>query len=229
MPRPKRSEQVDLQEAIRAVAWKQIGEMGAAALSLRAIARELGITAPAIYNYFPSREDLITALVMEAFGSFGDALIEARDNCAPDDHAGRFRAMSTAYYRWAITYPQRYMLIFGTPLHGFELAGSAGEVAQRSFMALVSGIGEAYQAGAIHLPETYLALPPGLDAHYRELCQMGIPYEPIVIQLALAVWSRIHGMVSLELYGILPGFVGDHMDEYIDHEIEAGMKFFGLK
>lgn len=229
MARPKRSEQQDLQEAIRMTAWKQIGETGAAALSLRAIARELGITAPAIYNYFPSRDELISALVMEAFGSFGDALETARDACAPDDHAGRFRAISVAYRRWATTYPQRYTLIFGTPLHGYEMGEAVGEVSMRSFMALVSVIGEAYQAGRINPPAAYAELPPGLEVRCRLLNEMGIAYEPVVIQLALAAWSRVHGMASLELYGLLPEFIGDQVEEFYQHEIEASMKVLGLE
>lgn len=229
MARPKRSEQIDLQEAIKTTAWKLIGETGAAALSLRGIARELQITAPAIYNYYPSRDELISALVADAFTSFGDALEAARDACPPDDHVGRFKAIGLAYHRWAVTYPQRYMLIFGTPLHGYELADMAGEVSQRSFLALVSVIGEAYNAGRIHPPAGYAVLPPGLEARYRMLCEMGMPYDPIVTQMALAAWSRVHGLTSLELYGMLPGFLGDQVEEFIRHEIEASLNILGLE
>ena len=78
MVRPTIKKQIpNLQEAIKETAWKQIAEFGAPALSLRAIARELKITAPAIYNYFPDRDALVTALIIDAYTSFGDSQIEA--------------------------------------------------------------------------------------------------------------------------------------------------------
>ena len=79
MVRPTKKEQIpNLPEAIKETAWQQIAEKGAAALSLRAIARQtLGITAPAIYNYFPRRDDLVTALIVDAFTSLGESQKEA--------------------------------------------------------------------------------------------------------------------------------------------------------
>src|SRR6266511_3916590 len=95
MVRPTRKNQIpNLQEAIKETAWKQIAEFGAPALSLRAIARELKITAPAIYNYFPDRDALVTALIIDAFTSFGDSQLEARDSVPEEDQVGRFRARS---------------------------------------------------------------------------------------------------------------------------------------
>ena len=121
MVRPTKKKQIaNLQEAIKETAWKQIAEFGAPALSLRAIARELKISAPAIYNYFPDRDALVTALVIDAFTSFGDSQITARDSLPEEDLIGRFRAIGVAYRNWAHTYPQRYQLLFGTPIPGYE-------------------------------------------------------------------------------------------------------------
>jgi len=230
MARPRRSEQqLDLQEAIKATAWKQIGEMGAAALSLRGIARELRITAPAIYNYYPSRDDLMEALVIDAFTSFGDALAAGRDSLPPADLVGRILTTGDAYYRWALAYPQRYMLIFGTPLHGFKMTAAVWEVSSRSFMTLVGVVGEAYRAGLLHLPDHYAEIPPQLEARYRALGALGIPYDPIVTQVALSMWGRVHGLTSLALYGLLPGFIGDQVDSFVRHELTAIMVFLGLR
>ena len=113
MVRPIRKKQIpNLQEAIKNTAWKQITEYGAPALSLRAIARELKITAPAIYNYFPDRDALVTALIIDAFISFGDWQLEARDSFPANDLDGRMKAIGLAYRDWAHAYPQRYQLIF---------------------------------------------------------------------------------------------------------------------
>src|SRR5512138_1916677 len=102
MVRPVKRKQIpNLQEAIKETAWKQIAEFGAPALSLRAIARDLKITAPAIYNYFPDRDSLVTALIIDAFTSFGDSQLEARDALPANDLDGRFQAIGLAYRDWA--------------------------------------------------------------------------------------------------------------------------------
>ncbi|NTW50116.1 MAG: TetR/AcrR family transcriptional regulator, partial [Chlorobiales bacterium] len=151
MVRPFKRHQIqNLQEAIKETAWKQIAQFGAPALSLRAIARELNITAPAIYNYFPDRDALVTALVIDAFTSFGDCQLEARDKFPREQILERFLATGVAYRQWAITYPQRYQLIFGTPIPGYEaplmevLPSSA-----RSLSALVSVIDDLRIAGRL--------------------------------------------------------------------------------
>src|SRR5512145_236506 len=88
------------QDDIKSTAWKQVAEQGAASLSLRAIAREMEITAPALYRYYKDRDALVTALLIDAFDSFSAALESARDECKPDDHVGRLRAISKAYFLW---------------------------------------------------------------------------------------------------------------------------------
>ena len=98
MVRPTRKKQIrNLQELIKETAWGQIAEFGASALSLRAIARDLKITAPAIYNYFPDRDALVTALIIDAYRSFGDSQLEARDAVPASDAKGRMRAIGIAY------------------------------------------------------------------------------------------------------------------------------------
>ncbi len=105
---PKRSEQiVDLQTAIKDTAWKQTAEQGAAAPSLRAIARALNITAPACYYYYPSRDDLVTALIKDAYSSFGETQREAIQALPENAHTGRFMALGSVYRARAIRYPQR--------------------------------------------------------------------------------------------------------------------------
>ena len=101
MVRPKRNDQIDLQQAIIDTAWEQIAESGAAALSLRAIARQLGITAPAIYNYFTRRDDLVTALIIDAYTLLGDVQFAALEGLPESDHRGRLLAVGMAYRQFA--------------------------------------------------------------------------------------------------------------------------------
>jgi len=207
MVRPVKKKQIPkLQEAIKETAWRQIAEYGAPALSLRAIARELKITAPAIYNYFPDRDALVTALIIDAFTSFGDWQIEARDSVPAHDHAGRMKVIGLAYRNWAHTYPQRYQLIFGTPIPGYEgpiekiLPSSA-----RSLSALVSVVEGLRAAGKLGI-ESF----PKVKAEYKVSFEMWKTYggeaDVLSLSVAMVIWSRVHGIVSLEIGGNLPPF-----------------------
>ncbi len=216
-------------EEIIATAWKQIGEMGAAALSLRGIAREMGVTAPALYRYYKDRDALVTALLTDAFNSFTAGLEAGRDLLAVDDHAGRFRGMCRAYFQWALENPQRYLLLFGTPIQGYMLAEELGPVAQRSFLVLQGVVGEAYVAGKITGEVPALRLPTRLKSQYKILAEYGMPYSGEVTQLALSAWSMMQGLTSLYLYNYLSGFLQDNVETFVDFEIEKMVKILGLE
>ena len=220
MARPIKKEQIPhLQEAIKETAWRLIAEFGAPALSLRAIARELNITAPAIYNYFPDRDALVTALTIDAFTSFGDVQLKARDSFPETHFLERFHAIGIAYRSWALSYPQRYHLIFGTPIPGYEQQQM--EIipsATRSISALVSVIEDLRVAGKLKtenfpkLQLSALALKKTADC---PLPTVFAQHSPLSTQhsetanclaVALIVWSRVHGLVSLEIGGRLPPF-----------------------
>src|SRR5690349_19244828 len=221
MVRPIRKNQIpNLQEAIKATAWKQIAEVGAPALSLRAIARKLKITAPAIYNYFPDRDALVTQLIIDAYTSFGDSQIEARDAFPLDDMVGRMRAVGVAYRKWAHEFPQRYQLIFGTPIPGYkaplmEVLPSAA----RSLSASVSVIEQLRVAGKLNVTSF-----PQVKAEYRESFEVWKGYggdvDILSLSVAMVVWSRVHGIVSLEIAGNLPPF-GPTGDDLYLHELNS--------
>ena len=207
MVRPIRKKQIpNLQEAIKESAWKQITEYGAPALSLRAIARELKITAPAIYNYFPDRDALVTALIIDAFISFGDWQLEARDSVPAEDHVGRMAAIGLAYRNWAHAFPQRYQLIFGTPIPGYKgpiekiLPSSA-----RSLSALVSVVEGLRLAGKLNV-----GVFPKVKPEYKISFEMWKTYggdaDVLSLSVAMIIWARVHGIVSLEIGGNLPPF-----------------------
>jgi AcrR family transcriptional regulator len=215
-------------DEIRSTAWKQIREMGGAALSLRGIAREMGVTAPALYRYYKDRDALVTALLVDAFTAFGDALEAARDATSSNDHVGRFRLMCKAYFKWAAENPQRYALLFGTPIPGYLFAEELGPVAQRSFLILQGVIGEAYSVGKIGGDLVPVRLPNGLKSRYESLKKTGMPYTPVVTHLALSVWSMMHGMTSLYLYDYLNSFLQNDVETFVDFEIEKIVRTIGL-
>jgi AcrR family transcriptional regulator len=204
--RPIKSRQIpNLQEAIKEVAWKQIGESGASSLSLRSIARELKISAPAIYNYFADRDALVTALIVDAFCSFGDYQLQAMAGFPePGDSVRRLWAIGVAYREWALAYPQRYVLIFGNPIPGYTFPQEqALPVMERSRSALTGIIGEIYAAGMLKVPESLHSLP-GSDRVPAYMVNCNGSEESLVPLIAMLIWSRVHGLVSLELGGMIP-------------------------
>lgn len=222
-PRPRKNEQqTNLQEAIKDAAWKQIAKYGAPALSLRAIARELRITAPAIYNYFPDFDALVTALIIDAFTSFGQALEAARDALPKEDFVGRFTAVGVAYRSWAVAHPQHFLLIFGVPLPGVDFSpDKLGPAPLNSFLVLVGVLDEAQRAGVLHPPEGYVHWTPALQAQAQVLCEMHIASDPLAIYLATEAWAKVHGLTALELYGYLPSFLGPSLDDFWRSEFDA--------
>ena len=220
MVRPKRfAQQPDLQAAIKATAWKQIAEFGAPTLSLRAIARELGITAPAIYNYFPRRDDLVTALIIDAYTSFGDSQFEARDALSPDDHAGRLAAIGKAYRTWALAYPQRYQLIFGTPLPNYEAPlEKVLPSAARSLSGLVSVVEALRLAGKLKAGD-FPPVAPEYEASFAMWKNYSGEVDILSLSVAVLIWSQVHGLVSLEIAGNLPPFGMDGDGLYL-YELE---------
>jgi AcrR family transcriptional regulator len=216
-------------EEIKSVAWKQIADQGVPALSLRAIAREMGMTAPGLYRYYPSRDDLVTALIIEAFNSFSQRLEAARDVQHADDHAGRYRAVCEAYFHWAVAAPSRYTLIFGAPVPGYQMGEAAYPSAQRGFLVLQAVIGEALAAGKIHRPAGANTLSLELLARYAALQKLGMPFDTTATHLALTTWSTLHGITALYLYGYLGRFLAGHVEAFVRQEIEQLMMLLGLE
>jgi AcrR family transcriptional regulator len=221
MARPKKKKQIpNLQEAIKDTAWKQIAEYGAPALSLRAIAREIKITAPAIYNYFPDRDALVTALIIDAYTSFGDWQFEARDLVSTADLSGRLKAIGLAYRNWAHTFPQRYQLIFGAPIPGYippleQIFPSS----VRSITALVSVVESIRLAGKLNITSF-----PQIKAEYKASFEMwkthGGEADILSLSVAMLIWACVHGIVSLEIAGNLPPF-GKNGDELYLYELNS--------
>lgn len=210
MVRPTKKKQIaNLQEAIKETAWNQIAEFGAPALSLRAIARELKITAPAIYNYFPSRDDLVTALIVDAYNSLGESQESALANLFADNHTSRLSALGLAYREWAVTYPQRYLLIFGTPIPNYHAPDDITlPAAVRALAPLIHVLQSTYETGSLRV-ERLAALTPKLKSMLTKWKKFEGGSDIEALYLALVIWSRVHGLVMLEIGNHIPPFIED--------------------
>jgi AcrR family transcriptional regulator len=210
MVRPTRKEQIpNLPEAIKETAWQQIAKKGAAALSLRAIARQLGITAPAIYNYFSRRDDLVTALIVDAFTSLGESQQQAIQNLPANDLAGHLNKLGLNYRAWALKYPQRYQLIFGTPIPNYEApAETTVPAAAAALLPLAETLQACLQANKLRIDQ-FAPLTPELDSMLAAWSQFAGGLDGEVLYTALIFWSRVHGLVSLEIGQQFPSYISD--------------------
>ena len=220
--RRERIHEVTRQE-IKTVAWGQIAEYGAAALSLRAIAREMGITAPALYRYYQDRDALVTALIVDAYTSLGDTQIASIIDLPTDDHAGRLKATGLAYREWALAYPQRYLLIFGTPLPGYHAPLEITQpVAARSLRPLIEVLDAAWKDGSLKKE-----LPPVLSDRLGDQIKVWASLQPVedeyVLYLTLVIWSRVHGLVMIEISNQYPPTI-EETAEIFNREIEMILK-----
>ena len=168
---------------MQARAWEQIAQAGASALSLKAIASQMGMTAPALYRYYANRDELLTQLILHTYQEIAE-LVEAaaQEGEAP---ARRLGAIAQELRRWALVHPQRYLLLYGTPVPGYHAPDTASGLAQRIFAPILSGFG-------------------ALDEESRNRPEGDSPFRRSVI-----FWTRLHGILSLELAGHFTGMTVD--------------------
>ncbi|MEE2035074.1 TetR-like C-terminal domain-containing protein [Rhodococcus chondri] len=175
---------------------------GAAALSLRAVARDLGVVSSAVYRYVASRDELLTLLVVDAYDELGDTVDAAVDAVAPDDWWQQFQALGCAVRAWALREPSRYALIFGSPVPGYHApAERTTGPGTRVVVRLVGILAAAHAAGRLHAPESIPApdvLAADLDRIRREL-EIDLP--DALLARGVLVWAGLFGAVNFEAFG----------------------------
>jgi AcrR family transcriptional regulator len=192
---------------IKQVARRQMAEEGAAALSLRAIAREMGLTAPALYRYYPNRDALVTALIVEAYINLGDAMEAAEAKAAATDYDGRWQRLAIAYRDWALAHREDYNLIYGTPIPGYDAPRDQTILPAGRILILIGQLlGDAWDAGRLQLASGYGRLSAELEQAADELRpylpQANVPTAAIILTLVLL--GQLHGLVWGELYEHFP-------------------------
>ncbi len=180
---------------------------GPSAISLRAIAREMGMTAPAIYRYFPSLDALVTELTTDLYNELRLAVEAARDACPGDEALHRLAAMARGFRAWGKAHPAEFALMFGSPIAGVTVfADQCGDVHDAS-----ARFGTAFlEAFAdLHAQHPFPPLPdPDLAERFRgaiEPCVQahGDELPPAVMYVFLAAWTRLYGLVAMEVFGHL--------------------------
>ena len=219
---PSRRERLRAQTLaeIREHGYAQIAEGGPTALSLNGIAKAMGMSGPAMYRYFASRDELLATLVTESYEELADTLTEAAEQARRRAPEGRLRAVVEAYRGWAQAHPHRYRLVFGSTYGSGALDPERVIPAAHRSMAVVL-VALAELAPATGAPAVR---DPTLK---RELADWGdapgdAPLAPGVLLLGLVGWTRMHGIVSLEIEGVFDQLGVDPARLYkteIDHLI----------
>ncbi|MFD8544919.1 TetR/AcrR family transcriptional regulator [Streptomyces sp. NPDC059649] len=192
----------EITEAIKAEARAQLAAEGAAKLSLRAVARELGMASSALYRYFPSRDDLLTALIVDAYNAIGEAAERARDRrgTATASPVDRWTAICTGVREWALAHPHEYALIYGSPVPGYHAPRTTTEPAGRVGLALIGVVRDAHAAGALKEPAEPLPDPVVADALALG-AEHGVELPGTVLARLVGAWAQLFGLLSFELFG----------------------------
>ncbi|MGP4052459.1 TetR/AcrR family transcriptional regulator [Streptomyces sp. 2A115] len=188
---PRERYRAQVRTEIKEHAWEQLATAGASALSLNAIAKQMGMSGPALYRYYAGRDELITELIRDAYRSLADTF-----RAAAESGAG-VATLAHALRGWALDDPHRYFLVYGTPVPGYQAPDDVTAIASQIMTALL----DAYTASAPDSPATPFA------AHLEDHRQWadGHPAPPAALHRALTFWTRLHGVLSLELAGHFTG------------------------
>jgi AcrR family transcriptional regulator len=203
---------------IKQTARRVLVEHGVEGLSLRAIAREMGMTAPGLYRYFPSRDDLIVHVIADLYHELSDALERERDRLHADDIAGRMLAACRTFRAWALGHRAEFALLFGSPIGGVAPLDPTGESphegpaheAGHRFGSVFGGlIAELYLRRPFPVPADD-ELEPVLVDQLRAWCDhFPVPLPLGVMYLFLTCWIRLYGTVCMEIFGHLKFAVDD--------------------
>ncbi|MFC5816634.1 TetR/AcrR family transcriptional regulator [Nonomuraea harbinensis] len=218
----------ELTREITDIARRQLATEGAGGLSLRAVAREMGMVSSAIYRYFPSRDDLLTTLIIEGYNALGEAVERADAACPRDDYLGRWLAACHGLRDWALAHPHEYALLYGSPVPGYQAPQDTVPARLRDVTVLGATLREAHEADAVD-PPPLPPLPPDAlraDADNLRTIMAGVPDE--LMFRALTSWTALYGWISFELFGQLNNAIEERHTAF-DHSMRTLAAVMGLR
>ncbi|MBD0860103.1 TetR/AcrR family transcriptional regulator [Gordonia sp. zg691] len=219
-PRSRAENRAMMTDEIRRLGREHLTTYGAAGLSLRAIARDLGVVSSAVYRYVPSRDDLLTLLVVEAYTDISDAIDAAVDTIEPSRRRERLRAAAAAARSWALADRARWALLFGSPVPGYTAPGDQTiEPGTRIPALLLRECGAAYDDGLLRtdLPTPTTEVSADMAAIRDEF---GLDTPAAVLAAATTLWAVLIGAISLETFGQYGVDTFEHTDALFDFQID---------
>ncbi len=187
---------------ITRIGREHLAAHGAAGLSLRAVARDLGVVSSAVYRYVPSRDDLLTLLVVDAYTEMGDAVQAAERRRPRADHAGRLRALAAAVRTWALAEPSRYGLLFGTPVPGYAAPTERTTGPGTRVVALLLVLAADAEAAGAQPAGPARGIPSRLRSDAEKVRrEFGLALSDEMLAAATLGWVGLFGAVSFEVFG----------------------------
>ena len=213
----------EMTEEIKTVARRHLATDGAN-LSLRAVARDLGMASSAVYRYFASRDELLTALIIDAYDAVGAAAERAVEGVP--GNLDRLLAAGLAVRDWALADPHQWALIYGSPVPGYQAPQDTIGPATRVILLIVSIVRDAYQAGEVTVG------PPITGRYAEELAavagQFGPEIPPQLVGATIAAFIHLCGAVSTELFGQLNNSVDEDRRGFFEFQMRGAARLIGL-
>jgi AcrR family transcriptional regulator len=214
-------------EEIKAIARRHLAAEGAN-LSLRAVARDMGMVSSALYRYFPSRDNLLTALILDAYNAMADAVERAESSADRDDLRSRWLNACHAVRRWALAHPAEYALLYGSPVPGYQAPPDTTAAAIRTSGVLGRILRDGVASGQL-APRPGERLPKGVRADLKRMRgtePFDVP-EPVLAR-GLAVWIHLFGAVSFEVFGQLNTVIDEDREAFFELEMRRMAELLGV-
>lgn len=212
-------------EDIKAAAKQRLATEGPN-LSLRAVARDIGVVSSAVYRYFASRDELLTALIIDGYDDLGDAVESAEAAVPRRELAARWTVSGRAVRSWALEHPHEYALLYGSPVPGYAAPQDTVGPASRPVVVLASILRDHARRGSAHPTDR---LPRTVRADLERVTALpgfeDIP--PAVLARGMTAWAQVFGSLSFELFGRLTGAITDY-EAYFEHQLKTMATYVGF-
>ena len=212
-------------DEIKRIAREHLAEAGPD-LSLRAVARDLGVVSSAVYRYFESRDALLTTLIIDAYNDLGVAAEHAEGAVPRSDLMGRWLALGRGIHTWAGDHPHEYALLYGSPVPGYAAPEATIGPASRPLLVLAALLRDGVERGVLHIVDR---LPKPVRADLVTIAANAefADIPPAVLGRGMIAWAQVFGAISFELFGRLTNAITDY-DAYFDHQLRAMAGYLGL-
>jgi AcrR family transcriptional regulator len=223
---PRARARAEMIEQIKQAAREHLAAEGPN-LSLRAVARDLGVVSSAMYRYFASRDDLLTALILDGYTSLADAVEEAEGEVPRANLANRWIALAWATRDWALEHRHEYALLYGSPVPGYVAPQDTIGPATRPVVVAMHILADGVERGVVEVPADRLGREVRADMeNVRTFAGFeGLP--PTLLARGMSAWAQMHGTIGFELFGRLTNAVSDY-DSYFDYQLRMMTRFLGL-
>ncbi|KNX36110.1 TetR/AcrR family transcriptional regulator [Luteipulveratus halotolerans] len=216
----------DVMAQILEAGRRELAEHGAGGLSLRAVAREVGMVSSAVYRYVSSKDELLTALIIEAYDDVGAAAEKAAGGRTTPGR--RFVRVLAAIRTWANEHPHQYALVHGSPVPGYEAPQRTVESASRAPLAAGRLVQEAYDAGTLDVDRPTPKVSRALGQQCTAIRDaLGFDAPDVVIVRFMQAWTQAYGLISFELFGQLVGSF-DPADAFAAHTFTSAAEHVGF-